>query len=132
MGAICSWSWKLMTVVAVLYIMISCSHSLYFLCRFGEGSWSVIREYYSNIFEFRSAVCNLCTKNFVLSLSKLVVPLVTLQFLFFKGDLKDKWRNLIRWHNIDVYILHILGRYIIFLHQEIVFQFTMDKMGWYC
>ncbi|GAU18646.1 hypothetical protein TSUD_124790 [Trifolium subterraneum] len=34
---------------------------------FGEGSWSAIREFYSNIFEFRSAV-----------------------------DLKDKWRNLIR------------------------------------
>ncbi|RDY07523.1 hypothetical protein CR513_08353, partial [Mucuna pruriens] len=44
---------------------------------FGEGNWATIRSFYSNIFENRSGVCNLCT------------------IMLCHVDLKDKWRNMI-------------------------------------
>lgn len=44
----------------ILYLILS--HLPYFLYRFGGGNWKAIRDFYSNIFENRSAVWNLFTK----------------------------------------------------------------------
>lgn len=55
--------WKVNELVASFIYYDFMFHSLYFLCRFGEGNWRTILDFYSTIFEYRNGVCNLCTKD---------------------------------------------------------------------
>ncbi|XP_027335759.1 uncharacterized protein LOC113849788 isoform X2 [Abrus precatorius] len=52
---------------------------------FGEGNWASIRNFYSNIFENRSGVCNLCTKMLYVSFWTHAYNMTYIFLIIFEG-----------------------------------------------